>query len=50
MSDSDGRFPATDLEHVDPVIDDGVKVGAGANKRFRAFETAAVMLVPPYDP
>lgn len=48
MSDSDGLFPATEIEHVDPVIDDdGVEAGAGVNKRFRAFEPAAVMLVPP---
>lgn len=47
MSDSDGLFPAADLEHVDPVVVDGVEVGAGVNKRFRAFEPAAVMLVPP---
>ncbi|WP_241975472.1 MULTISPECIES: IS1182 family transposase [unclassified Cryobacterium] len=47
MSDSDGLFPATDLEYVDPVIADGVDGGGGANKRFRAFEPAAVMLVPP---
>jgi len=45
MSDSDGLFPAAELEHVDPVVDDGVEVGAGVNKRFRAFEPAAVMLV-----
>ncbi len=47
MSDSDGLFPATELEHVDRVVDDGVEAGAGVNKRFRAFEPAAVMLVPP---
>ena len=48
MSDSDGLFPAAEIEHVDPVIDDdGVEAGAGVNKRFRAFEPAAVMLVPP---
>ena len=47
MSDSDGLFPSTELEHVDPVVDDGVEAGAGVNKRFRAFEPAAVMLVPP---
>ena len=47
MSDSDGLFPVTDLEHVDLVVDDGVEAGAGVNKRFRAFEPAAVMLVPP---
>jgi len=47
MSDSDGLFPAAELEHVDPVVDDGVEAGAGVNKRFRAFEPAAVMLVPP---
>ncbi|WP_241978882.1 IS1182 family transposase [Cryobacterium sp. Hh7] len=47
MSDSDGLFPATELEHVDLVVDDGVEAGAGVNKRFRAFEPAAVMLVPP---
>ena len=47
MSDSDGLFPAVDLEHVDPVIDDGVEAGAGVNKRFRAIEPDAVMLVPP---
>nr|WP_233198071.1 IS1182 family transposase [Cryobacterium sp. Y50] len=28
-------------------MDDGVEAGAGVNKRFRAFEPAAVMLVPP---
>ena len=47
MSDSDGLFPATELEYVDLVVDDGVEAGAGVNKRFRAFEPAAVMLVPP---
>lgn len=47
MSDSDGLFPAAELEHVDPVVDDGVEAGAGVNKRFRAFEPDAVMLVPP---
>lgn len=47
MSDSDGLFPAAELEHVDLVVDDGVEAGAGVNKRFRAFEPAAVMLVPP---
>ena len=47
MSDSDGLFPAVDLEHVDPGIDEGVESGAGVNMRFRAFEPAAVMLVPP---
>jgi hypothetical protein len=46
MSDSDGLFPAAELEHVDLVIDDGVEAGGGVNKRFRAFEPAAVMLVP----
>lgn len=46
MSDSDGLFPAVELEHVDPV-DVGVEAGAGVNKRFRPFEPAAVMLVPP---
>ena len=29
MSDSDWRFPATDLEHIHPVIVDGIEVGAG---------------------
>jgi len=47
MSDSDGLFPAMELEHVDPVVDGGVEAGAGVNKRFRAFEPGAVMLVPP---
>ncbi|SEO12979.1 Transposase domain, partial [Cryobacterium luteum] len=51
MSDSDGLFPAAELEHVDVdvdvVVDDGVEAGAGVNKRFRTFEPAAVMLVPP---
>ena len=47
MSDSDGLFPATELEHVDPVVDDSVEAGAGVTKRSRAFEPAAVMLVPP---
>jgi len=46
MSDSDGLFPAAELEHVDPV-DGGVEAGAGVNKRFRTFEPAAVMLAPP---
>ncbi|SEO19764.1 Transposase [Cryobacterium luteum] len=32
---------------VDVVVDDGVEAGAGVNKRFRTFEPAAVMLVPP---
>lgn len=47
MSDSDGLFPVAELEHVDPVVGDGVEAGSGVNKRFRAFEPAAVMLVPP---
>ena len=47
MSDSDGLFPATELEYVDLVVDDRVEAGAGVNKRFRAFEPAAVTLVPP---
>ena len=47
MSDSDGLFPATELEHVDPVVDDSVEAGAGVNKRSWACEPAAVMLVPP---
>src|SRR5680860_870734 len=47
MSNSDGLFPAAELEHVDPVIDASVEAGAGVNKRFRAFEPDAVMLVPP---
>jgi transposase len=46
LSDSGGLFPEAELEHVDPV-GEGVQVGAGVNKRFRAFEPAAVMLVPP---
>ena len=44
---SDGLFPATELEHVDPVVDDSVEAGAGVNKRRRACEPAAVVLVPP---
>lgn len=48
MSDySDGLFPAAELEHVDAAVETGVEAGAGVNKRFRAFEPAAVMLVPP---
>lgn len=47
MSDSDGLFPAAEVEHVDAVLETGVEAGAGVNKRFRAFEPAAVMLVPP---
>lgn len=47
MSDSDGLFPAVDLEHVDPVVGGGVEAGAGVNKRFRGFDPDAVMLVPP---
>lgn len=47
MSDSDGQFPVTELEHVDPVVDDSVEAGAGVNKRCRACERAAVVLVPP---
>ena len=43
MSDSDGLFPATELEHVDPVVDDSVEAGAAVNKRSRACEPAAVM-------
>ena len=46
MDDSDGLFDAADLEHVEPV-EAGVEVGASVNKRFRAFEPHAVMLVPP---
>jgi len=34
VSDSDGLFPATKLEHVDLVVDDGVEAGANVNKRF----------------
>ena len=47
MSDSDGLFPAAEPKHVDRVADEGVVAGAGANKRFRAFDPDAVMLVPP---
>ena len=47
MSDSDGLFPAVDLEHVDPAAEAGAEAGAEVNKRFRACEPAAVMLVPP---
>ena len=47
MSDSDGLFPASELDHVDPAADDSVEAGAGVTKRSRAFEPAAVMLVPP---
>lgn len=47
MSVSDGLFPAVELDHVDPVVDGSVEAGAGVNKRFRAFDPAAVMLVPP---
>jgi len=44
--------PAAELEHVDPVgpvgpVDGGVEAGAGVGKRFRGFDPAAVMLVPP---
>jgi len=46
MGDSDGLFDATDLERIEPV-EAGVEAGAGINKRFRAFEPHAVMLVPP---
>ncbi len=46
MTDSDGLFAATDLEHVE-VVEVGVEGGAGVNKRFRAFDPDAVMLVPP---
>ena len=46
MGDLDGLFDAAGLEHVEPV-EAGVEVGAGVNKRFRAFEPHAVMLVPP---
>jgi hypothetical protein len=46
-SDSDGLFPAVELDHVDPVVDGSVEAGAGVNKGFRAFDPAAVMLVPP---
>ncbi|MET4782057.1 hypothetical protein ABIB56_002058 [Glaciihabitans sp. UYNi722] len=44
--DLDGLFDAADLEYVEPA-GAGVEVGAGVNKRFRAFEPHAVMLVPP---
>lgn len=46
MSDSDGLFPAVELEHVD-LVDVGVEVGAGVKMRHRAFDPDAVMLVPP---
>lgn len=46
MGDSDGLFDAADLEHVEPV-EAGVEVGAGVNKRFRAFEPHAVICSRP---
>src|SRR5665648_1195889 len=47
MDDSGSLFDVTGLKRVEPVDDGGVEVGAGVNKRFRAFEPHAVMLVPP---
>ena len=46
MTDLDGLFAVTDLEHVE-VVDAGVEAGAGVNKRFKPFDPDAVMLVPP---
>lgn len=46
MSDSDGLFPAAELEHVDPLVDNSVEACAGVKKRLRAFDPAAVRLVP----
>lgn len=43
----DGLFPEELVERVEMVDDGGVEAGAGVNKRFRAFEPNAVMLVPP---
>ena len=43
----DGLFPEALVERVEIVDGGGVEVGAGVNKRFRAFEPHAVMLVPP---
>lgn len=47
MSDSARLFPAVGLERVDPAASAGVVAGAGVNKRFRAFDPDAVMLVLP---
>ena len=46
MSDSDVLLPAVDLEPVDPVVDDGVEVDAGFNKRFRVFEPDMETITP----
>lgn len=46
MADSYGLFDSADLEHVEQVAA-GVEDSSGLNKRFRAFEAHAVMLVPP---
>jgi transposase len=48
-SDSqDGLFDEALVERVELPVDAGVvEAGAGVNKRFRAFEPDAVMLVPP---
>ncbi|GAC1378570.1 MAG: hypothetical protein NVS2B15_08730 [Pseudarthrobacter sp.] len=43
----DGLFDEARVERVEPGDDGIVETGAGVNKRFRAFEPGAVMLVPP---
>jgi len=44
----DGLFEESLVERIEPVVDEGlVETGAGVNKRFKAFEPGAVMLVPP---
>ncbi|WP_247647397.1 transposase, partial [Arthrobacter sp. E3] len=43
----DGLFDESAIERV-PVVDDGrIDANGGVNKRFKAFEPDAVMLVPP---
>lgn len=44
----DGLFDEALVERVEPREDEGImETGAGINKRFKAFEPDAVMLVPP---
>ena len=43
----DGLFDEALVERAEIVDDSGVEARAGVNKRFRAFEPNAVMLVPP---
>jgi hypothetical protein len=46
MGDPDSPLFAAKLEHMGPVVENGVEAGTAMNKRFRAFVPATAMLVP----